>query len=672
MILSPLPIQKFFDNNGRPLDGGLLFTYVAGTSTPIATYTDSTGITQNTNPIALDFRGECRVWLDESVTYKFILSPPGDTNPPTKSIWTVDGISVPLSPSDITQQFLGQIIYPRTSAEIAAGVIPVYYIYPPGDIRRYGALGDGITDNSIAITNAVASNVVITVPFATGNYNVAITVHILAGITIKFDGGIINQTAGTFALDNKSHLAASETQQCFTNSSVVTIGDDVVANVYVAWWGFGFTFTGTQNKAALMSAMNALLFGGTIVLPRSGCFLDGDIVPPFAGLRLLGQGWASGYNNTTQFGTTLLASSGTNLFDLSAYFGGPNPNEYFKLEGIKCDGNNAIPNGIKIMGTKTVSGCTFTGFTGIGIWFADFINGSLVENSTCVANAGVGMLVDGTSTTKFSVKNSNFRINLRGMEIRSGANFTLQDCVFESNTLQGLFESNSDGRNLAFGLHINLWFENNNSVSGTRNQFTLGTTATSSAWYPLGNRWINGVINGSSVIGQRAMDINLNCLRTVFQGTRFGGQVGDTGAIFVAAGTGTIFDDCDAVDTFGSASAANYRQRFISQATVLQIVTTPYSASITIDAYTGSEFIITATNNTAFTINAPLHPNIGQSIEIMIRNTSGGALGAVTWDPIFKMSAWAQPANANSRTIAFWYNGANWVQRFQATVDVPN
>lgn len=93
MNLSPLPIQKFFDNNGRPLVRGLLFTYEAGTSIKIATYKDSTGGTPNTNPIVLDFRGECRLWIDPLQAYKFVLAPRNDTDPPTHPIWTVDNIT---------------------------------------------------------------------------------------------------------------------------------------------------------------------------------------------------------------------------------------------------------------------------------------------------------------------------------------------------------------------------------------------------------------------------------------------------------------------------------------------------------------------------------------------------------------------------------------------------
>lgn len=93
MNLSPLPIQKFFANNGRPLVSGRLFTYEAGTSDKIATYIDASGGTPNTNPIVLDFRGECRLWIDPQQAYKFILAPPGNDDPPTNPIWTVDNIT---------------------------------------------------------------------------------------------------------------------------------------------------------------------------------------------------------------------------------------------------------------------------------------------------------------------------------------------------------------------------------------------------------------------------------------------------------------------------------------------------------------------------------------------------------------------------------------------------
>jgi len=72
--LSPLAGAgwQFFDNNGVPLAGGLLYTYVAGTTTPTATYTSDNGATANANPIVLDSAGRTpsQVWLTDGTTYK--------------------------------------------------------------------------------------------------------------------------------------------------------------------------------------------------------------------------------------------------------------------------------------------------------------------------------------------------------------------------------------------------------------------------------------------------------------------------------------------------------------------------------------------------------------------------------------------------------------------------
>ena len=67
---------QFFDNNGDPLSGGKLFTYQAGTTTPITSYTSSTGSAPHTNPIILDAAGRVpsgEIWLDYTKLYKFVL-----------------------------------------------------------------------------------------------------------------------------------------------------------------------------------------------------------------------------------------------------------------------------------------------------------------------------------------------------------------------------------------------------------------------------------------------------------------------------------------------------------------------------------------------------------------------------------------------------------------------
>jgi hypothetical protein len=87
--ISSQPKLQFFDANGDPLVGGKLYTYAAGTTTPLASYTDSTGNVANTNPVVLDSRGEGSVWL-ANAQYKLALYTSSNV-----LVWTVDGLNGP-------------------------------------------------------------------------------------------------------------------------------------------------------------------------------------------------------------------------------------------------------------------------------------------------------------------------------------------------------------------------------------------------------------------------------------------------------------------------------------------------------------------------------------------------------------------------------------------------
>lgn len=81
---------QFFDNNGNILSGGKIFTYAAGTTTPQATYTSSSGASPNTNPIILNAAGRTAqpIWLTAGVAYKFVLKTAQDV-----TIGTYDNVS---------------------------------------------------------------------------------------------------------------------------------------------------------------------------------------------------------------------------------------------------------------------------------------------------------------------------------------------------------------------------------------------------------------------------------------------------------------------------------------------------------------------------------------------------------------------------------------------------
>lgn len=89
---------QFFDNSGAVLTGGLLYTYTAGTTTPVTTYQDSAGATPNANPVVLDASGRvsAEVWLTTGAAYKLVLKTSTGT-----TLWTMDNLRAINDPSSV-------------------------------------------------------------------------------------------------------------------------------------------------------------------------------------------------------------------------------------------------------------------------------------------------------------------------------------------------------------------------------------------------------------------------------------------------------------------------------------------------------------------------------------------------------------------------------------------
>lgn len=90
-----------------------------------------------------------------------------------------------------------------------------------------------------------------------------------------------------------------------------------------------------------------------------------------------------------------------------------------------------------------------------------------------------------------------------------------------------------------------------------------------------------------------------------------------------------------------------------------------YQASMTLpDDCELSEIV--ATNGTAFTINPPANNPQAWSTglhAVEITNSSGGALGTLTWSGFnITGGAWTQPGNGKRRMIQFRWNGSTWVE----------
>lgn len=159
MALITLPRQLTVDINGEPRVGALLTVYDAGTNNTRPVYTTKAFTAELSQPIRS---------VEGGIFPAIYVNPTGGDfklviqDADGSTIYTEDNIPSQVGATDIdlvgisTQSQTTPIIYSltRTSAEISSTVTPTNYSYAPGDVRRYGAVCDGIADDTTAINTA--------------------------------------------------------------------------------------------------------------------------------------------------------------------------------------------------------------------------------------------------------------------------------------------------------------------------------------------------------------------------------------------------------------------------------------------------------------------------------------------------------------------------------------
>src|SRR5262245_8564621 len=132
--LAPPERRQYFDNSGKPLAYGRLYTYAAGTDTPLAVFTDITLTVPHPNPAVLDAAGRITLYILPA-SYKFTLKDQNDL-----TIWTQDNIpAVPATAADLDLDGMA-------GASLTAPT-PVYL---NTDGRWYPSRGDQPTSSSSA------------------------------------------------------------------------------------------------------------------------------------------------------------------------------------------------------------------------------------------------------------------------------------------------------------------------------------------------------------------------------------------------------------------------------------------------------------------------------------------------------------------------------------------
>jgi hypothetical protein len=266
--LSPIGVEaQFFSNAGAVLASGKIATYLAGTTTATATYTDYTLSTANANPIILSSAGRlpAGVWQAAGVPIKVTISDSSNN-----LLMTIDDIAGIGDPATAGKEGIAQILYPQTAAERAAGVAVVNYALPPGQLDRYLTnLIPGTTAMDAGLVSAIAqaqqsggSPVLFASPYAFANTNT-----IPSGVPSQALFGTNIQVASGQTLKINGPFTASLVQVFSNNPSLGTVifGQGSVQDAYFEWWGAIANSTplspGTDCSAAITAAIIACSSG---------------------------------------------------------------------------------------------------------------------------------------------------------------------------------------------------------------------------------------------------------------------------------------------------------------------------------------------------------------------------------------------------------------------------
>ena len=269
-------IPTFLDDNGDPLNGGTLESYIAGTTTPTPTFTGEAGVSAG-DIITLNARGEPetsgnthQVWIDSAIKYDFVLK-------------TAAGVIIN-SPEDVSSVLLDSVASTLNiaSAKALTGLTDGQSIY----IRGYYAAADG--GGGMYVYDASSA--------ATANDGTVLALDSLAGRLLYSDAAPVStSTFGTVgdgvvvdtaALTEADTWAASNTLivkgDClFTGQNLVNTANYIFAEgaSIVDVRGQQIVMLDTDNKTVIGLQHNHLLENET-TLGTNAAITSGNINTP--------------------------------------------------------------------------------------------------------------------------------------------------------------------------------------------------------------------------------------------------------------------------------------------------------------------------------------------------------------------------------------------------------
>jgi hypothetical protein len=263
---------QFFDNTGNVLSGGKIYTYQAGTTTPLAVYTSNNESAFHTNPIILDAAGRVpsggEIWLQFGVGYKFVLKTSTDV-----LIATYDNI--PSSAQQPAANDADSIFYEQGYTVTAGSFIS-------GKIYRIVSIGTTDFTSIGAVSNTIGLHFIATgVGTGTGTAELSQTVETKLRETVSVkdfgavgDGATDDTAAIVSALATGKDVMISEGTYRLSPSSMQTIANQGYQRLY----GEG----NVTLSVNLASSINMFLFNGPVALENLTIdFNEGPAQYPF-------------------------------------------------------------------------------------------------------------------------------------------------------------------------------------------------------------------------------------------------------------------------------------------------------------------------------------------------------------------------------------------------------
>lgn len=376
--LSPIggAAAQFFDNNGQPLSGGRVYTYAAGTTTPQATYTSSSGATPHSNPIVLNSAGRVpggEIWLTEGQSYKFTIE-----TAEAVLIGTFDNIQT--SVDDATN-----VAY---TIDLTGGVPQTVqtkldqYV----SILDFGAVGDGVTDDTAAIQAAINTGYNITTDASRKTYRITSPLRIVTTYQQ------IDMCQSTFNLDDAtgllSHIIVGNN---VTRANAIAIRNTVFTRSQAATAGAAIY----ANYVGLLTVENCRIFGNTRIF--RGIYIERGIICYLIGNYI---------QNTVGKGIYLLGT------------------------GTGADATNDI--------TITGNRIEFTGQEGLATW--DFVEGLYVRSNIFYSTYGAAVALNastdanGLVSFKFEGNDYDTILATEAFFISKVSNITIANSWFSNNT----------------------------------------------------------------------------------------------------------------------------------------------------------------------------------------------------------------------------------------------